>query len=280
LNADAQDWIDRVVANGGSVSTATAAAVNQFCVDIDAASIRSKMLRLNLFAGSNLNAALVPLYRAGSLGDTQLGSATDTNNAFVGVGTDYAETGASGGLTGNGTSKYLDTGVTTTDLGANTDSGHISAYHSVPTGPNANRAFMGNTNTGNFRRFQLLSSIFSSSSIAAQWGGSGINANVAGLGNQVGAPAGHRLVSRASDTSLTHYLNASSVASSSSTNASTNDVTTETIFVHAINSAGTAASFNNGRILAYSIGLGLDSQQVTDFYNAMQTFQTALTRNV
>jgi hypothetical protein len=61
-NADAQDWVNRVYANGGTVSSATAAAVNTFCDAIDAASLRAAMYRTNLFCGGNLNAALVPLY--------------------------------------------------------------------------------------------------------------------------------------------------------------------------------------------------------------------------
>ena len=35
LHPDAQDWINRVVANGGTVSSATAGAVNQFCLDLE-----------------------------------------------------------------------------------------------------------------------------------------------------------------------------------------------------------------------------------------------------
>jgi hypothetical protein len=61
-NADAQDWINRVYANGGTVSASTAAAVNTLCDSLDAASLRDRFYRLNLFCGSNLNAALVPLY--------------------------------------------------------------------------------------------------------------------------------------------------------------------------------------------------------------------------
>ncbi len=61
-NADAQDWVNRVYANGGTVSASTAAAVNTLCDSLDAASLRDRFYRLNLFCGSNLNAALVPLY--------------------------------------------------------------------------------------------------------------------------------------------------------------------------------------------------------------------------
>ena len=62
-NADAADWIRRVEANGGTVSTSTANAVTDFCNAIDAAGIRDRFYRLNLFCGTGLNAALVPLFR-------------------------------------------------------------------------------------------------------------------------------------------------------------------------------------------------------------------------
>ncbi len=116
-NADAQSWIDRVYLNGGTVSTSTAAAVNAFCNSIDAAGIRDRFYRLNLFCGTGLSAALVPIYRGPSLGGTQLGNTTDTNNNFVSG--DYAETGASGGLKGNGSTKFLATGLPMTFLGTN-----------------------------------------------------------------------------------------------------------------------------------------------------------------
>jgi hypothetical protein len=61
-NLDAQDWINRVYQQGGSVSPATAIAVNQFCQSINDAGIRDRFLRLNLFAGS-FQGAFVPLFR-------------------------------------------------------------------------------------------------------------------------------------------------------------------------------------------------------------------------
>lgn len=65
-NADAQDWINRVYMQGGSVSRATADIVNTFCNSIDAAGLRDRFYRLNLFCGNSdgaVAAARVPLYR-------------------------------------------------------------------------------------------------------------------------------------------------------------------------------------------------------------------------
>jgi collagen type VII alpha len=104
--ADADDWVSRVTAAGGGVTTATRAAVTRFCVAIQAAGLRSKIWRLNAFCGSSLTAALVPIYRGPSRTGTQYGNTTDTNNNFVSGS--YAE---ATGLTGNGTTRYLTLGT-------------------------------------------------------------------------------------------------------------------------------------------------------------------------
>jgi hypothetical protein len=63
-NLDAKDWVARVYAAGGTVSQSTANAINTFCNNIDSTGLRDRFYRLNLFCGSNLAAATVPLYRS------------------------------------------------------------------------------------------------------------------------------------------------------------------------------------------------------------------------
>jgi hypothetical protein len=132
VHPEANAWRTAVVANGGSVSASTMRAVSKFCADIDAAGIRDRFYRLNLFCGTGLNAALVPLYRNTSLAGSALGNATDTNNNFVSG--DYADTGASGGLTGTGNngvgagnSKHLNTGLQPTAW-PDISTFHVSAF--------------------------------------------------------------------------------------------------------------------------------------------------------
>lgn len=276
-NADAADWIKRVEANSGSVSTATANAVTTFCNAIDAAGIRDKFYRLNLFCGTGLNACLVPLYRGPSLSGTQYGNTTDTNNGPF-VSDDYVETGASGGLLGNGSSKYLDTGLSPSDYQANASTGHISAYHSQPTGTNVNRTVIACNNAASGLRFWIVSDIFSTSSVAAMYGATRSAPQT--LGSQVGAPAGHRLVSRTASNSLTHYLDAVSVGTDSLDISFSNEAIADDFYILARNDNGTADRFGNSRVMAYSIGEGITSQQASDYYNAVQTFQTSLGRNL
>ena len=110
FHPEAMDWRNRVIANGGTVSGATLQAVANFCRSIDAAGIRDRFYRLNLFCGDNLSAALVPLYRAESLAASVRGNATDTNNGPF-VAADFNNTGSASGLKADGTTKFLNTGV-------------------------------------------------------------------------------------------------------------------------------------------------------------------------
>ena len=108
LDPEVSAWVTRVIANSGTVSATTIGYVNDFVLAIKAAGLRSRFLRLNLFVGDQLAACLTPLFLNGDGSGTFLGNTYDSNTNFVGG--DYAESGASGGLQGDGSTKYLDTG--------------------------------------------------------------------------------------------------------------------------------------------------------------------------
>lgn len=129
VHAEALDWSLRVAANGGYVNDATLVAVSEFCNSIDAAGIRDRFLRLNLFCGTSnasLSAVRTPLYRGQSLTGTQYGAATDSITNFVAA--DYNETGASGGLKGNGSTKHMETGLLHSTLNSFFPNIHLSCY--------------------------------------------------------------------------------------------------------------------------------------------------------
>ena len=264
-NADAQDWINRVYQNGGTVSASTASAVNQFCSDIDSAGIRDRFYRMGIFAGTGLNAALVPLYRGPSLGGTQYGNTTDTNVGPF-VSGDYVETGASGGLTSNGTSKYLNTGFKADALGQ-TDR-HISMV-GVTTGSSASKYFLGMDNFGCgssvFWGILTGSSTFSQYMVRSQAGATN--------STQFSAANGHVLVSG----------NGSASAYADGAFAVTGPATAYTapnldVYVHALNRCGSSVDYTAARMKAYSIGASMTASQVSAFYTAMNAFQTALSR--
>jgi hypothetical protein len=279
-NADAQDWVNRVYSNGGTVSASTANAVNTFCNDIDAAGIRGRFYRLNLFCGTadaSLIAVRTPLYRGPSLAGTQYGNTLDTNVNFA--ITDYAETGASGGLTGNGSSRYLQTGVRGDQLPAGFEADcHLSVY----------RRTAGNGQT-------LISSYYYNTVTTTDRHNYEITQDTnCILGRETGAftPAGaayprFNIPTRSSSTSMFSYVNG--VAGPEFTTATAGVATGVPFTVFCRNLVtgappavgGYAPTFYSSSTLgSYSIGRSMSASQVTDYTNAINAFMSALGRNV
>lgn len=262
LHPDALDWITRVTNNGGSASSNTLAAVSKFCADIEAAGLRSKFYRLNLFCGTGLNAVLVPLYLNTSRAGSALGNTTDTNNNFVSG--DYVELGsATGGLKGNGSNKDLQTGVNPVSLSFGADDHHISVYVKGTEAAGTSRYMLSNTSGGS--------------------GGSGIGWLNGGTTERFHGPAALLNPSGTSEGLLTgnvfggeyNYYRASTSAATSVSSGGTYGNSEYRVF------SGNGFLFSLARYFrAYSIGLGFSQAQVTAYYNAMQAFQTALDRQV
>ena len=265
-NADAQDWINRVYANGGTVTSSTAAAVNQFCNDIDSAGIRDRFYRLGIFAGTGLNACLVPLYRGPSLGGTQYGNATDTNVGPF-VSGDYVETGASGGLwyggVGNNTSKRLDTGIAGSVLSPGDR--HLSAYEIV----NATTDYSPSVLSGT-----ALTTMHGIGNWTTITGYRYRTHNT--IGGQAAATSspGFWLGSDTSSTASLLYRHGSQVGSTSGQPAGGSGNSNYQILGHS------SGEYSEARLGGYSIGLSMSAGQVSSFHAAMQAFQAALGRNV
>jgi len=270
-NADAQDWVNRVYANGGTVSSATAASVNTLCDSLESSGLRPLMYRMGIFCGSNLNAALVPLYRGPSLGGTQYGNTTDTNVGGLFVSGDYNETGVSGGLQGaSASSKRLRTGLAQNIMP--TGNVHLAAYNiakstatsDVDIGARSNAAsqysellLASSTTTYGFNNFSVTYSIASDSAYT--------QAGAFMLGSCVG-------------TAHTLYKNGSSAGTSNAAAAASTSSTYSVFSTE--NEAGAGSDFTNARLGGYSIGLSMTAAQAAAYYAAMQSFQAALTRNV
>jgi hypothetical protein len=263
-NADAQSWINRVYDNGGTVSTSTANAVNTFCNSIDSAGIRDRFYRLNLFCGTDLSACLVPLYRGQSLGGTQFGNATDTNNNFVSG--DYAETGSTGGLNSNSGVKTLNTGVNPVTVGISFNNTHMSAYLPVA----ASGIAVGRDST-NSRAWHIYPSFNAGNGFYR----SGGTANSGIESVAYSDKTGHILATRTSSSSAAFYRKGVSVGTN---NAISN------VDAFASNAPGDTLIFGtnfvfNGRLASYSLGVGMTASDAAAFNSAMQAFQAALSRN-
>jgi hypothetical protein len=268
FHPEAQVWRNAVIANGGSVSPSTLKAVSDFCRSIDRAGIRSKFRRLNLMCGTSdasLVAVRVPLYRGESRTGTQYGNTLDTNVNFVQG--DYAE---NSGLTGDGSSKYLNTGFNVDQLPGAADC-HLASYIRGTQNIVSTRTLVGVLFNGITDRFRL----FLNASLAATYGANGDlgKTSSASVGSRLNANGGLLLVSRTSTTSNTLYDDAVSIATNTTLTAETTGAAP--FFVFARNGP---IEYYNGIMAGYSIGAGLSGAEVTSYYNALNTFQTALGR--
>jgi hypothetical protein len=275
-NADSVDWINRVYSNGGTVSTSTANAVDAFCNAIDAAGLRDRFYRLNLFAGTGLNACLVPLYRGQSRTGTQYGNTTDTNKGPF-VTDDYAE---NDGLLGAASpAKYLETGISPDDVGAAT--GHV-AIASKGDATSATALAIGANNSGSTERYNLLSAnanAFQGNAVTdfmaqSRWGTtSGTVYTTAGSAVR---PSGLYIFTRTSSTRTDFYLAGVSVANS--TASVTPGANANEFYVMAQNINGSPNFTGITRARGYSIGASLSGAQAAAYDAAWTALQTALGR--
>lgn len=276
VHHEALDWARRVVTNGGSVSQSTLRAVSAFCDAIERAAIRDRFYRLNLFCGTGLNACLVPLYRGASFTGTQYGNTTDTNNGPF-VSGDYAETGASGGLNGNGTTKYLATGLNPYDAGLAETDFHTSGYFKDTL--NASGVFVGSVNS-NAQRGVIFHPAYLTIGMYARFGG----LSNSGIENgTLAARNGHLIgVRRPGGAGFRNGANINATSITSGSFAWDSSGASPALFVFARNdtTASPSAQPFAGRCQAYSIGKGITDAQASSFYTAIQSFQTALARNL
>lgn len=219
-------------------------------------------------AGSGLNAALVPLYRGESRTGTQYGNTVDQSLGSPSFGEgDYSE---ATGLQGNGSSKYLNTGFNVDQLPGAADC-HLSSYIRGTQSIASPRALVGVLFNGVTDRYRLYLQISAA-------GNYSINANLgkateAAVGIRPNDNGGLLLVSRTSTTSLTLYDDGNAIGTNTASTAETTGASP--FFVFARNGP---TEYYNGLMAAYSIGAGLSEAEATSYYDAMNTFQTALGR--
>jgi hypothetical protein len=269
--ADADDWASRVVANGGSVSDSTMDAVYRLCMKLSSDGLRDRFFRMGIFAGTGLNAALVPLYRGPSLSGTQYGNATDTNVGPFVTG-DYNETGASGGLANTGRSKYLNTGFPTSTLTAGDR--HLAFYARTFVNEDYD-IFMGSESAASISHQFALGHQVSASGVRFSFGAS--TSSIASAGSV--STGAFWLGVHGTSTAGIVYKNGVSDGTGTLTAATP---TASEMHIFGINRASLPANVDRygGTSGGYSVGLGMTASQAAAYYNAMQAFQTALGRNV
>ena len=255
VDTDALDFFTRVVSNGGTISANTQTAVDTFVKAAKVNGYWSKLNRINLFCGDQLVAATVPLKVGG-------GSALDTNNGFVAG--DYTE---ATGLKGNGSSKYINTGLTpSASLTANDTHQAFYIRGTVADTPGTFGSLGGSR--------LLLEPPASSGPFLDDQYDSG-NGRVSSSNV---SPSGFIVGSRTASNAHTVYRNGSSIGSNTTSGGTFANVNVA-YFIFAFN-AGSAGNFSKHTLAAYSLGAGLTAADVTNYNTDMQAFQTALARNV
>lgn len=254
-NDEATSWADHaVIHNGGTVSAATKGYAATFIAALKTAGIRTKILRLNLYAGDQLAACLTPIIKDAGF------PFFERSVGFVSG--DYTE---ATGLTGNtGSTKYIDTGVVC-DPDLLLNDYHLGFYNRSASGQAGHPC--GCHNSGATQITRVLCS-YSGTSYFAAWGTDRTVADVNGRGLYVG-------VRDASETRL--YKAGTSIVNNSTLVGARPAFS---IYFHALNQFGTAASSTDRTLAGYTIGKALTGTEVTALTNAWQAFQTSLSRQV
>jgi hypothetical protein len=267
LHHEAIDWATRVSSNGGTISTTVLRAVSDFCAAIDRNSLRDRFARLSIFSGGNLSGALVPLYRSFSYGGTLIGSATDTNVNFVSG--DFAESGASAGLTGNGTTKHLDCGASILSQ-LSVGNAHLSASGASLAGP-----FFQNLMGAGGSGFNSLAALQRGNLSTHK---AFINGTpTADVNTTAGFLAGQLIASSVATNDLRMFQNGTQNGSTVTATRS-GSLTANSVFVFAYNDNGTPVTRVAARLQSYSIGLGLTAAHAAAFSSALSALNTALGR--
>jgi len=280
VHPEATAWATRVIANGGTFSSSTLSAVSTFCASIDRESgLRAAILRCNLLCGNNLEAVMVPLYRAASISGSTLGNATDTNSGPF-VSADYTERGSGGGLKGNGTTKYLETGLAPSVL-SSFSSVHMSvSATSIETASNASNAtedkfFIGTFNGTEATIYDLSAAAFLTTA-NRRFSRIGTFANLTSVSATGRSAESHMISTRTSTTSATLYADGTSI--NTNAGAAAPGTSTRQWIAFGLNNQGSAGVFSACRMRMYSIGNGLTAAQALAFSNAVIAFNGALGR--
>jgi hypothetical protein len=251
FDSDAVAFFGRVTAAGGTLSTTEMMATNKLVLDMKSAGIWTSMKAVYLMVGASAAACAQNL----------------VSSSFT--GTFYGGwTFSSSGALPNGTNAYMDTFLVP-NSSLNVNSTHLSLYlntnNNVISGDPID---MGAYNSATQALFLLQSNIIF---------------NTRNLGSIISYTQINRLgfgiSSKTSSTLTTLYKNGTSVSTGNSGG------TLPFVKVY----LGTTAlgdnspydsGYTNNKIAFSSIGLGLTSTQSSDFYTAVQAFNTTLSRQV
>jgi hypothetical protein len=251
FDADAVAFFGRVTTAGGTLSATEKAAVNTLVVDMKAAGIWSAMKAIYPMVGASAAACAQNLKSA----------------SFTGTFTS-GWTFASTGVTPNGTSAYFNTTLVPSTNISSQNSNHLSFYSRSSQIASAAMGEIGSyAGTSYFHSHIRYAGDLYYMLLAA--GSVGTVSNNTSLGFFNG--------SRINSTNVNHLRNGVSLGNPLITSVAMNSYS---ISIGAINNAGTIGNYSTKECAFSSIGDGLDATQASNFYTAVQAFQTTLSRQV
>jgi len=261
FDPDAQAFFDRVTTAGGSLTTTEKNATNQLVLDMKSAGIWSSMKAIYPMVGASAAACAQNLKSASFTGSFSSGW-----------------TFASTGVTGNGTSAYMNTTFNPNTQLTFTNA-HASLYKNLGTISAIDRANGVYDIGGNSIDFSLnpdrSTSLYSQGAIGSYSPNTGVGSSslVQGDGFYVIARNANNFVrlTKNNTNTLTNTTTSSPAA-----------YPNDNIWLGAAHQVGltVVVSPNAYRYAFMSLGDYLDATQASNFYTAVQAFQTALSRQV
>jgi hypothetical protein len=246
VDADAQAFFNRVTAAGGTLTTTEKNATNQLVLDLKSAGIWTGLKAVYPMVGASAAACAQNLKSSSFTGTFSSGW-----------------TFASTGVTGNGTSAYMETNLNVnTELGLN--SAHISTYNRTNSDGAYCEIGASAISTDEINIFSKLSNIFYP------------RINNQNLGTASTSSLGLHISNRISSTEIRASKNGAVSVISNNSNTKVN----RTLWIGGYNFAGINIYFSNRQICFNSIGDGLTDTQQLNLYNAVETFNRALSRSV
>jgi hypothetical protein len=255
IDPDAVAFFNRVTAAGGTLSATEKIAVDTLVKQMKADGTWTPMKAIYPMVGASAAACAQNL----------------KSSSFTGTFTS-GWTFASTGVTGNGTSAYMDTGLVP-NVTLSQNSVHLSYYRRTTQA--ISKALMGTiSTTGGTNRITLApnyDSVNNNISEIVSLNNQQSSASISALGLILG--------SRVLSTEFKIFANGTSVNTVTRTSMALTNLTF-TIKIGAINVGASIFDYTNNQCAFSSIGDGLTPTQNSDFYTAVQAFQTTLSRNV
>lgn len=246
--AEVNSWLTIIQGAGFSADQSIIDAYNTVIEDLTNDGIWNKIEHFNLLAADQFGGILYPMK----------GGATITNVNFVNG--DYS---LAGGLTGNGTSKYLNLGFQMT----NPATGHIGVYQRT-TLSSGGRVLIGSSD--GTHRFAIIQNS-GAPAHTGTWG------TTAGVTSVIGSfPNGLAVLDRAAATDLELYINGVEVSErTSSVTPATNGLN---MFLFAQNTSGSPSSYCDNSLCGYWAGATLTPAEHVLMTTRIEAFMDALGR--